>query len=229
MAVHLVCGYTRTGKDTLHEILSTGGRVRSSNDLYTLNSAGLYIRNPTIKWIIYALPGTPLPTYEEKLVKNSLAAPLKVASASEMPRIEWEITQLLKLDHHWLHYESVKDTLIVEGKLLRQHYIDYGAKRRAKDIDYWLKAANVKPGDYIADWRFMNELYFCRTRFPVLTTRLLRSETTHTDKSITSEHSLDQVQTDYLFVIAQSGEFVKASKAFPQYAGYQAIGVVSIN
>lgn len=204
--VTLVCGYRRTGKDKLYEILSG-------------KSSGGF------KWRIYRVPRTyGVPKFNESktYMRVAFADALKREAAEEYkipPVIPDNEKDVKKFRHH-------KTGEMVSA---RDIYIEWGAVRREQDINYWCKAVlDSIPDDsdtncVITDWRYLNELkYVLSTGVNFAAVRLYRSDVPEPSADIESEHNLDYCATDYLLLRDDlPGEFERAVKRFPQYHDYE--------
>ena len=200
--VTLVCGYRRTGKDTLYEIITNN-------------------ENPLFHWQIYEHPLLREERFYgwNKYKRIAFANALK-QEASEKYGIPLIIPDSEKDLKQFRHYKS--------GELVsaRDIYIEWGAERRAQNQDYWCEQALTHvPNDpnvncIITDWRFRNEAqYAIKTFESVVTIRVWRSDVPEPSIDIESEHNLDKYRTDYLLVL-DDDEFKKAVIRFPQYANY---------
>lgn len=208
MQVILLCGYRRTGKDTLYQKLS---RTDTTGFL----------------WTIYQHPdrvSVPFPS-ESKYIRSAFADALKV-EAGRIYDIPETIPDANKDIQQFIHYKT--------GALVsaRDIYIEWGACRRAEDPDYWCKTAlsmvNAADDDWIVvtDWRFANESnYVIANCAKTITCRLYRSDIVEPEATIESEHQLDPYLTD-LLLVRNSTEFDLAVNRFPQYRGYVPTGTV---
>ena len=202
MKVYLICGYRRTGKDSLCTAL--------------LNN------NPEShhKWRIYKHPKCIDkyfdPTCDTKYLRTGFADALKEEAAKQYG-IPVTIPDSDKDNKQYVHYRSGD---IVSA---RDIYIEWGALRRLQDEDYWCKAAfntnNTDINGYIVtDWRFTNEHAYTSKKYDVTTVRVYRSEVPEPQSDIKSEHDLDDFCTDFLLIPDDiQDEFEKAVARFPQY------------
>lgn len=217
--IHLVAGYSRSGKDTLFKILSEGGKIEDFGGDHRETKSQFK------KWLIYSAKDTAKPNFGDhsKLKRVGFADALKEESF-----------KVLGLTGKYQDYESEKDKKLVYPqydpmsepvpKLLRQHYIDHGSMRREQDIDYWAKAAlNPFKDDLghviVTDFRFLNENAHAVKNFITNTTRVFNSQVRIAPKDVVSEHDLDDFLTDYLLVHSEE-EFTKALVVFPQYSHF---------
>jgi hypothetical protein len=165
----------------------------------------------------------------------------RVAFADILKR---EVHRTLNLAEHqrdptWL--EANKDTVLFEGKTLRQHYIDTAMAKREIDPIYWARAAmkeltltqttEEEQVFVITDWRFPNEAEYInhvasRNGFGVITLRLFRPEVPIPPIDEISERALDSTSTYLLLVPSEraSDSFNEAVKLWPQYANYKPWG-----
>lgn len=212
--LNLNTAYAGTGKDALYAILASGGSVVDlASDVKTTT-----ILKP---WLVYAPEGASKPNYGD--VKTLQ----RVAFADAVKK---ECFASTGLPGTYQDYEKVKDTFILSsGKTLRQHYIDYCVERRSKDDECFVKSALEKfvgckeVNLFATDLRFKVELAYQASlmkHFKTSTTRLYRSEVKVADKSVVSEHEMDELCTDYLLVQSED-EFTKAVKIWPQYAAFK--------
>ncbi len=223
--LHLTCGYAGTGKDSLYNLLRGGACIQSGVSLC-----------PPGGWLVYADADTPLPHY------GNGAALQRAAFADAL---KGDSFPFLGLPGTYIDYEAVKNTLEVTPagtevkKILRQYYIEYGAMRRKEDIHFWPKRvlgphirADSKEHTDVTDFRFLSEEVYTAEATKAVgmtydTMRVYRSDVKVADKSVQSEHELDDFQTTYLFVTSAE-EFVRAVTVFPQYATYMLRGAVGM-
>lgn len=203
--ITLVCGYRRTGKDKLYNILT--------NDL-----------EARFKWRIYKSPTCSSPEFNkfQKYKRIGFADTLKHEAHTE-----YGIPEHINDDEKDIkQFEHYKSHNIVSA---RDIYIELGALRRLEDKEYWCRTALTQvPNDIntnciITDWRYKNEIQYAAEIFPHITTvRVYRSEVPEPHISIQSEHELDDYKTDFLLLCESDhvNEFNKAVKRFPQYNGY---------
>lgn len=205
--ITLVCGYRRTGKDMLFNILSNPDESSSR-----------------FKWRIYKHPDKLDKTFKSantKYMRTSFADALK-REASAQYGIPLSISDADKDKRQFTHY-STGETVSA-----RDIYIEWGAIRREQDLNYWCKSAlAVVPNDrtancVVTDWRFRNEaIYALNTFNNVITVRIYRSDVPEPAMDIESEHNLDTYTTDFLLLRDKDDEeFIKAVRRFPQYANY---------
>lgn len=198
--IYLMCGYRRTGKDTLYNILSLGDS------------------NNSFPWKIYGKEkgGNTFIIDRSRIIRFGFADALKeeVFNIYGIPKNIPDLEKDVKRYRHYLTGEIIS---------ARDAYIEYGANKRKEDIDYWCKKiTNIPKGIcscIVTDWRFINEVEYVSSNFHTITIRLYRSEVEIPPKDVVSEHSLDNYLTDYLFVRDEE-ELKKATEVFPQYASY---------
>jgi hypothetical protein len=211
MKILLVCGYRRTGKDSLCNILA-GETVHAR-----------------FAWRIYKHPDK-LDFPRDKgtrFCRTGFADTLKKEASVEYG-IPLVISDSDKDVKQFTHHQT---GAIVSA---RDIYIEWGAIRRSQDPDYWCKVAFDAIEDttstvcVVTDWRFPNEAeYVIRNFSEVVSARVYRSEVPEPPSNIESEHALDNYSTDFLLI--QDGleeEFEKAVKRFPQYCNYVPCGTV---
>lgn len=234
----VVTAYAGTGKDTLYKQVRAGQLAWVPPTGETANTL----------WVVYASKERDLTDIVSLLscaphvgAFDARRAPPRAIRYAFADPLKQETHEWLNIsgDVPALAFEKVKDTLQAlnpeTGKMetMRAHYINYGQRCRKKDPLVWAKivAAKVKANKHIdypspspigitTDWRFDNELV-PREKLPS-TVRLFREEVKIApklkDRTIDSEHNLDEYLTDYLFVLP--GEFEVALKLFPQYVHY---------
>ena len=203
--ITLVCGYRRTGKDTLAAQINDPHPIQ----VFTWHAYGEPIENGSTGKIFRIHPSRQI----------SFARKLKE-----------EVREMLDLDPDF-DMEPHKDSLKIQGKLLRQHLIDHGITRREQDPNYWCKAAfeDVNSGESIivTDWRFPNEYDYvlnwvnCRSNITLQTVRVFRKDVP-IPPNTPSERSLDTIQTDFVLLpqINEEDERKALASHFPQYIGY---------
>jgi hypothetical protein len=204
----LTAGYKRHGKDTFGQ--------------------GVQNHNVDERWVIWGAPQAAPLVLPDATVLVAFAAALKK-----------ETIEFLQLPGSWQQYEHVKDTLRVahpdnsdDIRLLRDWYIWWGAEQRKKDVNIWCARAlghlTEEPQDtVVTDWRFLNESGYSNTvntDMHIQTVRVFREEAAIPDKSITSEHELDHVMTDYVALPPGVHQMEALLKLFPQYKDYQVVG-----
>ena len=192
MPIYLVCGYRGTGKDTLYKQM-----------------IGLMDFN----WSIYRSP-----TYRSSTTSAIFEkSPLKRIAFADA--LKQEVVKTLNLPSNY-DVDDNKNT-VIQGKTFRQHCIDIGADARQKDINHWCKLAFNGTNDdpiMVTDWRFPNEKKYCDTLGDIITIRVYRSTVPIPPENEISEHSLHDVQTDFLLVADDEKNTV--FQRFPQYTGY---------
>lgn len=212
MVIILLCGYRRTGKDTLYTILSN--KFNNQDEIAITNK---------FKWKIYKHPNKINEQFSDaskKYKRVAFADLLKneVSSIYGIPSIIPDSEKDIKQFKHFKTGDFVS---------ARDIYVEWGLIRRSGDINYWSKAViNLmeKENNYIiTDWRYRNESDYILNAGVnnVLTVRMYRSDVPEPDITIESEHNLDNYQTDFLLLRDDiEGEYKKIVKKFPQYQGY---------
>jgi hypothetical protein len=192
--VHLITGYRGTGKDQLHVNL-TAGIKPLGYEVYAVN------RNHCE---ILMIPSR---------TRVGLADALKL-----------EVHQQLRDNGVNLPPHADK-TMLVNDRTLRELYIEHGTLQRRQNPDHWVTMAadqiaglNCSGCIDITDWRYLNELTYLRERFPVVTTRIYRSDVPIPPADVESEHNLDLVLTDVILV--PSNDVDDCLQLFPYYADY---------
>lgn len=199
----LLCGYRKTGKDTFYQKLAVGNEYSYS---------------------FYVHPSTRIEHIDntkQQYHRVSFAESLK-QEASQHYGIPANIPDADKDIKQYTHPETQS---LVSARDL---FIQWGAKRRQEDIDYWTKLAFAKArpaAQYIVtDWRFISESDYTYSNFNRVTTaRIYRRQVPIPDLNEKSEHNLDTTLTDVL-ILSNPGyeetEFMEACKIFPQYKDY---------
>ena len=206
MSILGLIAYKRTGKDTLLSLLQTSSIVPLS-------------QNPTHEcyWIIYVNPCLSA-SYVENFLKQRRR---RVGFADQ---IKENVHRELGLEHVT---EQDKDSLYINGKLLRDYYIEEGARGRAIDPLYWVKSVlpfSLDDAVVVTDVRFPNEMDHVE-KFDCLTARLYRSSVPLPSPTDVTERGLDQAETDLLLVTCQE-EYERALVLFPQYQYYKPLFMV---
>jgi hypothetical protein len=199
----LICGYRRTGKDTLYSILTTSP---TSVDRF--------------KWRIYHRmnQSTQISKQFDCMNYERIAfADILKREASDIYGIPMQVSDADKDIKQFVHYQTHE---LVSA---RDIYIEHGRIRREQDPEYWCKAAFAnKTNTIVTDWRYHNEAAYAINHIDnVLTIRIYRSAVPEPDSSIDSEHDLDTYLTDFLLLPdGIEDEFNKAIIKFPQYINY---------
>lgn len=203
--VYLVCGFRRTGKDYLVQILRG---------------------HKPFNWTVYRDSNNP----SWRINKRK-----EVVRISFADKLREEVNQILKIktvedydsvkDQPIFDGRTYRDYLIEHALYRRNQDIDYWVKKAAN----WDRL-NPDKNYIITDWRYPNEIEYLQTRsIDLVTIRLYRSSIPIPPSDIPSEHSLDYQKTDYLFVLEELGSedsetdddgFGKACSVFPQYRDY---------
>lgn len=189
--IRLVCGYRRTGKDTLVKMFN---------------------HQEPFKWLVYRSPHNVKPWSITTVKRVSFADNLR----SEVNNI-YDMEKYKNYDYDELKSVKVlgdktyRDLLIEHAALRRDQNIDYWVASAA-DWD------NLSDDVMVTDWRYPNEFAYLSLHHPI-TIRLYRSDISIPDESMISEHQLDNVLTDFLLVNSED-EFDQAIKVFPQYKNY---------
>lgn len=206
MRVILVCGYRRTGKDTLYHKLSHPNETQLFN------------------WQVYRPSNSSNNlNLDHSPVRLAFADILK-EEASEKYQIPLVISDADKDIKQFIHYQT--------GEMVsaRDIYIEWGAIRRKEDPNYWCKVAFESIDNescvIVTDWRFENEIAYAQSKFDdVVTIRLYRSDIDEPDITIESEHNLDTYLTD-LLLVKDEADFNVAIQKFPQYREYTLTGSI---
>ncbi|QIN54515.1 putative nucleoside/nucleotide kinase [Cedratvirus kamchatka] len=208
MSILGLIAYKRTGKDTLLSLLQ-------SNPVTSYS-----VEHEDVFWIIYANPCLSLSYIESFLTQRRRRVGFADQLKENVHR-ELGLTQVTEHD---------KDNLYINGKLLRDYYIEEGARGRAIDPLYWVKSVlpfSLQDPVVVTDVRFPNELDHIE-KFDCLTARLYRSSVLLPSLHDQTERGLDQAETDLLLVTSET-EYEKALSLFPQYSCYKPILVIARN
>jgi hypothetical protein len=206
MSILGLIAYKRTGKDTLLSLLQTSSITPFSTEH----------ENPF--WIIYANPCIHVSYIEGFLAQRRR----RVGFADRLKEnVHRELGLTVVTEHD-------KDHLYINGKLLRDYYIEEGARGRAIDPLYWVKTVlpfSLEDAVVVTDVRFPNELDHIE-KFDCLSARLYRSPVPLPSSDDVTERGLDQAETDLLLVTSEA-EYEKALSLFPQYKYYKPVFVIS--
>lgn len=186
----MICGYRKTGKDTL---------VKMFND------------QEEFKWLIYHSPLID-DLKIDKVKRIGLADALRkevntIYNISD--GINYDTFKETKMENG----KTYRDILIEHGTFRRSQDINYWVRQVINLI--YETDGNIM----ITDWRFVNELNYLVKWFDIITIRLFRSEVPIPSYEVESEHNLDNVLTNYLLVTSEE-EFKKACEIFPQYNNF---------
>jgi hypothetical protein len=215
----LVCitGYRRTGKDSLYKLCNSD-RVIYVPYIQNDNQEQIKdIEHYKVKWIIYQEHNHQFPFIAITDFKRAaLADKLKIEVHKKLGLPDPENLEF---------YDKFKERMSIDGKSLRQHYIDYGQEKRDIDKDYWLKEiVKTEFPTCITDLRFQNELAYLKGEDPNLVTiRVFRRDVPIPpkidDSSQDTEHNLDDYLTDFLLVDSIQS-YDKLTDIMPCYYSY---------
>lgn len=198
--IYLLCGYSKTGKDTFYE------QISSNNVMY--------------EWQIYsAIPKKQLDleNINKYYVRVAFANAVKI-EAAQIYHIPYVVTD--KDCKQFIHYKS--------GELVsaRDIYIEWAQLRKTNNIYYWANLVvqfilqNYPTSDIIiTDWRFVEEIEYIKEYFSQVTTIRLYRASVETNMNNYSEHALDNYVTDFL-IIDKQDNFIEVCTKFPQYNNY---------
>lgn len=216
--IHLVVGYAGTGKDTFCRMIQHG---------YTLAPKEF----PGHWWRIYAPPGANAPRFG-RVTRVAFADALKETVVRKIGLPNRNASLNSAQSPIWPQYEKQKNTLKIKNEAgqmvtLRQHYIEYGQKKKLEDPQYWCKVAldpykDQKVELFSTDTRFPVEVKYSQDNFEFVPTYRVFRANVGIAKPVPvedPEHSLDVMQTDYLLVPSEE-DFEAAVKLFPQYKDY---------
>ena len=247
MTLHLNIAYRRTGKDTLFKLVEAGCKIQDANIIpekttyliYASEDAKIpsYRRSITrvsfadaVKVIVCQNLGLigGFQKYED--VKDMPIGHIRTGTHGQCIRFDTKVTE-----DEAKYLQTLPRPLIdnkVEALTLRQYYINHAMAKRAEDPDIWARTAYAPyiemlskrrdiPDLFSTDTRFTNEVKLAKAQFlHVTTTRIYRSCVPVPPTSEASEHELDTLATNYLFV-TDPEEFRKALTLFPQYRDYK--------
>lgn len=199
----LICGYRRTGKDTLCSTL-----INSYNEF---------------KWRIYKHPTNLSKTFNSSTYRRTAFADALKIEVNEEYNIPLNIADSDKDTKQFVHH---KTGAIISA---RDAYIELGTLRKEHDKDYWCKKAFTDDNTtfVVTDWRFYHELNYVNENFKdIITTRVYRSSVIEPPMNIESEHALDDYRTDFLLLPDSIDEFAKVVERFPQYVEYVACEII---
>ena len=192
--ITLICGYKRTGKDTL---------VKMCNG------------DEEFKWVVYKNPNSDDIFHIRPTRRLAFAYKLRL-EVSILLGIDESIDYDTFKEVIVKDGKTYRDFLIEHAALRRSEDIDYWV-RKAVDWD------NLSSDDRISvtDWRYPNELDYIRQyeHLNVTTVRVYRSDVPVPSDEDISEHQLDNIITDFLLVTSDD-EFEQACILFPQYKNY---------
>jgi hypothetical protein len=202
--IYLVCGYRRTGKDTLVNILN---------------------RSSPFRWLVYKKPGLTYDIFKPRQhYRKGIADSLKqeVLELYNIP-IEDE-TKDQRIFTFNGNSVSPRDMWIYYGHMCITKDPYYFCKKVELNSFESEDTVNV-----ITDWRtFDQKDYYLGSEVYgryVVTIRLYRSVVTVPADCVTERH-LDHETTDFLFVL-NPNEFELACKDFPQYSDYIQVGYLN--
>ncbi len=190
------CGYKRTGKDTLKDILDG-------------NNVNKY------KFFVYGTHEKNMVDIRKQYTKLSFAEPLK-SEVHRIFNIPFEINDVNKD----IKMFKLPNEQIVSARDL---YQIWGEHKKTHDMNHWAKLLKNKIKDenyYISDWRFINEYVFMKNiDADIITTRIFRNSVKIPKYENKSEHELDNFTTDFL-IVSDELDFQAAIRVFPQYSNY---------
>jgi hypothetical protein len=213
--VAMIAGFKRTGKDTIGKGLCSGVHE--------------------FPWVVYARPIDGMRTSAQRehhiCVFDSFKNSERVALADKIRDI---VSKGLRLEEGY-DFDKNKDSTVIAGKLLRQHFIDIGAFGREIDPEFWTRHAfapyfsvdgKKQRSVVCTDWRFENELLaLLRQKTEAVTIRVFRSSVLVPPDTIDSEHNLKSRCTDYL-ILDTDHCFEQAVERWPFYRNHKKIGIM---
>lgn len=197
MEAILICGYSKTGKDTLYKQLAGISEI-------------------PFNWITYY---ENLPPFLSSLnidgCKRGAFADILKQEVNFMLNVPEDYES--KKDMIYKDGKTLRDHYIEHAAEMRKinpdHWVEKLILKNSKDVvDNKVLI--------ITDFRYPNELERMKNEFSkVVTIRVFNSKLTVPDASIISEHQLDDISTDFLLVRTPE-DFDKAVVIFPQYKNY---------
>ena len=244
--IYMVCGYSRSGKDYLCEIMNN--------------------KKIKMNWAVYAHPR--IWKNKERLVlqnvyHKSFAHELKKEVYKKLIKEKILDDKLITIND----IEKIKDDILINNKTFRDYLIEIGNEERKKDPNIWCKKAfpnglnsveglitkdgfnithSLSENDFIdndednikniiiTDWRYLNELEYMKSilnkNYKITTIRLFTKNVNNSiyknelEKEV--EHLLDKEEPDYLLVPKKNRleEIVEAIELFPQFGTYKWVG-----
>jgi hypothetical protein len=186
----MCCGYKQSGKDTFYLDIIYED-VHNNWDIYYLSLDSIsFISNTKYKRVAFA---DPLKKY--------------VISKYNIDNIN--------------NKEEYRHLLIKEGQEAKKYYPHYWTEQSLLNCGY---CDNI----FITDWRFMNEYEYISDVFipttkpstKLITVRVARSSNINTNYDDETEHSLDNVTTDFL-IVSKDDDINKITEVFPQYRNFK--------
>lgn len=186
-----ICGYKRTGKDTLATCLNEG---HTQSYLF-------YVR-PGLRWSPDMYKGIPRRAFAEA-VKNEVSSLLGRPFPDDSRKDE------ICPEYYPFTYRGL--CIAVAERRKREVGSHYWAEQLHKNYNSPL---------IISDWRFKAEYDYMKTVSSLRTLRIYRSKVEVPKASEVTEHELDDVITDVLVVTSRE-DYTKACKLFPGYSTYE--------
>lgn len=117
-----------------------------------------------------------------------------------------------------------KTDLVGENRTYRDLLIHEATLAKQSNINVWCELAcesiSAPNHTIITDWRHRHEYEYLNKKYDgVESARVWRFVVDEPPLSMTSEHDLDNVVTDYL-ILTRESDFVHAVARFPQYKGF---------
>lgn len=248
----LISGFRRTGKDTLHYDIKNGTLKfhRLSLNPFTWVAFVYHAFFSSIHYYVFGKSMSSTFTYvfeTQNRDKSAFARPLKDdvhknlgishLSDSEAELLKDKIFPLNEKENGKYMNGGSKpnDGRKKERKMtLRDHYIKHAKAMRKIDDNYWVKRA-CTPNRMLkcdvmdfTDHRFTNEsMYYENVYGRIVTCRLFRSSVPIPDKSVASEHSLDDFETNFL-IVPDFYDYIFSCKIFPHHKKYFPCGYFTI-
>lgn len=245
--IYLVCGYKTTGKDTLFKQLIKRSDIPFNWIVYVDPSKNTPKFNPNKlshlerraladelkKEIVEML----MKDHESKLYLFSITDYLLKTNSENknitLTEISKDISKMADfisplmtfkiptIDDYIEILNKCKEIPLFDGKSFRDLCIEHAAFRRNQKQTYWsdLIFSNIKSSIMCTDWRNLDEEKVARSKSEVRTIRVYRSDVPVPPMDDKSEHSLDNITTDY-FLVRSEEEFKKGCEIFPQYKSY---------
>jgi hypothetical protein len=225
----LITGYRGTGKDSLFKLFQNNAQIMDFEEEKNIAEF-----SDGSCWFVFAED-----TKFDFLLGSKKIQPKRIGFA-DILKIETHRDLHLPDPTNLAAYDIYKERMLIDGKNLRQHYIDFGQEKRSIDKDHWCRSAFEQYPDSdicITDWRFKNEFDYglkdgVKNNCVTQTIRVFRSNVPIpkklADPTIDSEHNLDEIKTDFV-LLSNKNDFDKLVLIMPQYKNYVLKCVYGVN
>lgn len=204
MTLRMVCGYRRSGKDTLFmQIRDIQNGTKSTIPF---------------NWVIYRNTEC-----QRTFLTKDESAISRIAFADA-------VKTTVKETHTNLppNVDDIKDQPldVIDGKTFRQLCIKVGLEGRHRDPDLWcrnaLKSLDRNCNYIVTDWRFRNEYTYACHEFDVISVRVFRRSVELPPKDELSENDLNTAITDFVLIPSEEEqeEWRALINLFPFYHNY---------